>query len=57
MDNNKAVRKILLERGVKPESIPASEDVKKVKQRLVKEEKKISKKKSISKKIKSHKKG
>ncbi|MBK8394870.1 MAG: DNA damage-inducible protein D [Leptospiraceae bacterium] len=57
VDNNKAVRKILLERGVKPESLPASEDVKKVKQRLVKEEKKISKKKSISKKIKSHKKG
>ena len=34
VDNNKGVRKILLERGVKPERLPASEDVKKVKIRL-----------------------
>lgn len=56
VDNNKAVRKILLERGVKPESLPPSEDVKKVKQRLAKEEKKITKKKPVGKKLKSGKK-
>jgi len=56
VDNNKAVRKILLERGVKPESLPPSEDVKKVKQRLAKEEKKIAKKKPPLKKLKSGKK-
>ncbi|MBP9890142.1 MAG: DNA damage-inducible protein D [Leptospiraceae bacterium] len=56
VDNNKAVRKILLERGVKPESLPPSEDVKKVKQRLDKEDKKITKKKAVVKKIKSGKK-
>lgn len=45
VDNNKGVRKILLERGVKPERLPASEDVKKVKIRLAKDDKKFSKKK------------
>lgn len=49
VDNNKAVRKILGERGVKPESLPALEDVKKVQRRLESEEKKVSK---TSKKIK-----
>lgn len=43
IDNNKAVRKILLERGVKPEHLPAAEDVKKVQRRLEQEEKKILK--------------
>ncbi len=56
VDNNKAVRKILLERGVKPENLPASEDVKKVKQRLDAEEKRVSKKKAMTKKTKSGKK-
>jgi len=40
VDNNKAVRKMLLERGVKPESLPPAEDVAKVKRRLQSEEKK-----------------
>jgi DNA-damage-inducible protein D len=39
--NNDAVRKILLERGVKPENLPPSEDVKKVQRRLDSEGKKI----------------
>lgn len=56
-DNNKAVRRILLERGVRPENLPASEDVKKVKQRLLTEEKRVSKKKPIPKRTKSRKKG
>jgi len=38
--NNKAVRKTLLDRGIRPESLPAAEDVKKVERRLNSEEKK-----------------
>jgi DNA-damage-inducible protein D len=38
--NNQAVRKTLLERGIRPESLPAAEDVKKVERRLASEEKK-----------------
>lgn len=38
--NNQAVRKTLLERGIRPESLPAAEDVKKVERRLATEEKK-----------------
>ena len=38
--NNQAVRKTLLERGIRPESLPAAEDVKKVERRLTSEEKK-----------------
>jgi DNA-damage-inducible protein D len=38
--NNQAVRKTLLGRGIRPESLPAAEDVKKVERRLVSEEKK-----------------
>jgi len=43
VENNKAVRKILNERGVQPEKLPALEDVKKVQRRLESEDKKISK--------------
>ena len=46
IDNNIAVRKMLMERGVKPENLPALEDVKKVKNRLTKEESKILNKKN-----------
>lgn len=38
--NNKAVRKTLLERGIRPESLPPEEDIKKVERRLTLEEKK-----------------
>lgn len=38
--NNQAVRKTLLERGIRPETLPAVEDVKKVERRLVSEERK-----------------
>jgi len=41
--NNLAVRKMLIERGVKPETLPPSEDTDKVKRRLNSEEKKILK--------------
>jgi DNA-damage-inducible protein D len=41
--NNEAVRKTLLERGIRPESLPAAEDVKKVERRLASDEKKALK--------------
>jgi DNA-damage-inducible protein D len=43
IDNNLAVRKMLIERGVKPEQLPPSEDVKKVQRKLNGEEKKMLK--------------
>jgi DNA-damage-inducible protein D len=39
--NNKAVRNTLLERGIRPESLPPAEDVKKVERRLASEDKKV----------------
>ncbi|MGQ0444781.1 MAG: hypothetical protein ACT4O2_06575 [Beijerinckiaceae bacterium] len=36
--NNQAVRKTLLERGIRPESLPPAEDIKKVERRVVSEE-------------------
>lgn len=45
VDNNLAVRKMLLERGIVPENLPAGEDIKKVERRLASEEKKIVPKK------------
>jgi DNA-damage-inducible protein D len=41
--NNKSVRKILLERGIKPENLPAEEDIKKLERRVKSEEKRIGK--------------
>ncbi len=41
--NNQAVRKMMLERGIVPENLPVSEDIKKVERRLKSEEKRISK--------------
>ena len=41
IDNNSAVRKMLNERGVKPEKLPAAEDVKKLQRKLKTEEKKL----------------
>jgi len=38
--NNKAVRKTLIERGIRPEQLPPAEDVKKVERRLASEDKK-----------------
>jgi DNA-damage-inducible protein D len=44
--NNKAVRDTLLSRGIRPESLPPDEDVKKVERRLLTEDKKALKKPS-----------
>jgi DNA-damage-inducible protein D len=38
--NNEAVRATLLERGIRPETLPVAEDVKKVERRFVSEAKK-----------------
>lgn len=43
IENNLAVRKMLIERGVKPEQLPASEDVSKLKRKLEGDEKKMLK--------------
>lgn len=42
--NNKGVRKLLLERGIKPEELPAEEDIKKLERRVKSEEKQLGKK-------------
>ena len=42
--NNEAVRQTLIGRGIRPESLPPDEDVKKVERRLISEEKKALKK-------------
>lgn len=44
IENNLAVREMLLKRGIVPEDLPAAEDVKKVERRLKSEEKKTLKK-------------
>lgn len=41
IDNNAAIRQMLVQRGIIPENLPAAEDVKKVERRLVSEEKKV----------------
>ena len=41
IDNSSAVRKMLLERGIKPENLPAAEDVKKLHRKLEADNKKI----------------
>ena len=42
--NNQAVRDTLLERGIRPETLPPAEDVKKVERRLAADDKKIAQK-------------
>ena len=53
VENNKAVRKMLLERGVKPETLSAEEDVKKVQRKIENESNKV---KNESKKLQEKKK-
>jgi DNA-damage-inducible protein D len=43
IDNNLAVRKMLLERGIVPEQLPPAEDIKKVERKLKSDEKELSK--------------
>jgi DNA-damage-inducible protein D len=53
IDNNKAVRKMLNERGVRPESLAPAEDIKKLKRKLESDDKNVLK---DAKKLKSKKK-
>ena len=50
IDNNSAVRDMLVDRGIKPENLPKAEDVKKVQKKLNSEEKKLLKPKKKKKK-------
>jgi DNA-damage-inducible protein D len=43
IESNKGVRKVLLERGIKPEALPPEEDIKKLKRRVESEDKKMLK--------------
>lgn len=43
IDNNLAVRKMLLERGIIPEALPPGEDIEKLKRRIKQEQKKMDK--------------
>lgn len=49
VDNNAAVRNMLLQRGIVPEQLPPGEGVKKVERRLKSEEKSLTKKQSTKK--------
>lgn len=42
--NNKGVRKLLLDRGIKPEELPVEEDIKKLERRVKSEDRKIGRK-------------
>lgn len=41
VENNSTIRKMLVERGIKPEELPPDEDIKKIERRVKKEEKKL----------------
>ena len=49
VDNNTAVRNMLLQRGIVPELLPAGEDIKKVERRLKSEEKSLAQKQNAKK--------
>lgn len=42
VENNTSVRVMLGQRGIKPENLPASEDIKKLERRVKREEKKLA---------------
>ena len=43
IQNNQSVRRMLLDRGIRPEELPAAEDIKKVERRVAREEKLLEK--------------
>ncbi len=49
VQNNKSVRDMLEQRGIRPENLPPSEDIKKLERRVKSEEKKLAKKSSLPK--------
>lgn len=50
--NNESVRRILVERGIKPEDLPPEEDLKKLERRAKADEKKLSKSSELPRKLK-----
>ena len=52
MDNNRSIRQMLGQRGIRPEELPAAEDIKKVERRVASNEKKIEKSSSKLPKLK-----
>lgn len=50
ISNNRAVRSMLGQRGIKPEELPAAEDIKKLERRVKSEEKKLAKESGFKKK-------
>lgn len=44
VNNNEEVRKLLIKKGIKPEELPASEDVKKLERRIIAEDKSVARK-------------
>jgi DNA-damage-inducible protein D len=50
VENNKAVRNMLTQRGIIPENLPSAEDVKKIQRKLVSDDKKVLKESKKTKK-------
>ena len=50
--NNQDVRKVLTDRGIKPEELPPAEDIKKLERRVKTEEKQLTKQRDRGKKLK-----
>lgn len=50
VQNNRTVRNMLGERGIRPEELPAAEDIKKVERRVAKEEKALEESQKLPKK-------
>lgn len=48
--NNRTVRNMLGQRGIKPEELPAAEDIKKVERRVAREEKELGASQKLPKK-------
>lgn len=44
VDNNSSVREMLEQKGIKPENLPPSEDIRKLERRVQKEDKQLAKK-------------
>lgn len=51
VQNNRSVRSMLVERGIKPEELPAEEDLKKLERRVKTEEKRLIKGTELPKKL------
>ena len=55
VQNNQSIRNVLVKRGIKPEELPAEEDLKKLERRVKSDEKKLIKSAELPKKLKDRK--